>query len=77
MRFSTTSLATCIIWQPTGVFTPMIFGPQYFYNYGTFRKSAGTNSAVSSVLFDNMGGTVDVESGTLTLANNGSSSNGL
>ena len=52
--------------------------PQHFDNFGTFRKSGGTsNSVVSKVLFDNLGGVVDVETGTLTLANSGSSSNGL
>jgi hypothetical protein len=53
------------------------YGPQFFDNYGTFRKSSGSgNSAITSVLFNNLGGLIDVESGTLTLANNGASSNG-
>jgi hypothetical protein len=52
-------------------------GPQVFDNFGMLRKSGGSsNSVISQVLFNNLGGVVDVESGTLTLANNGSSSNG-
>ncbi len=50
--------------------------PQNFYNYGILRKSAGTNTSVISILFDNLGGLIDVESGTLSLANNGISTNG-
>ncbi len=51
-------------------------GPQNFYNYGVLRKSGGTNTSTISISFDNLGGTVDVESGTLALANSGSSTNG-
>jgi hypothetical protein len=52
------------------------YTPEYFNNFGIFRKSAGTNTSTISISFDNVGGTVDVESGTLSLANSGSSSNG-
>jgi hypothetical protein len=52
------------------------YAPQFFDNFGLFRKSAGTNtSVISTVLFNNHGGTIEVDSGTLSLANNGSSSN--
>jgi hypothetical protein len=50
--------------------------PTFFDNYGVFRKSGGTGNSVISPAFNNLGGTIAVESGTLTLANNGSSSNG-
>ena len=53
----------------------MITLREYFDNYGTFRQVARTtNSAISSVMFDNYG-LLDVEGGLLILANNGTSSN--
>ena len=51
-------------------------GGTYFYNKGTFRKSSGINTtALNSVSFYSSG-TVDVESGTVTLNNGGSFSGG-
>jgi hypothetical protein len=46
-----------------------------FDNYGSFIKIGGTNTATISAAFNNWGGLLDVETGSLTLANNGSSSN--
>ncbi len=50
-------------------------GSTVFDNFGLFRKAGGTNTSTISTVFNNIGGTVSVESGTLTLANNGSSLN--
>jgi hypothetical protein len=47
-----------------------------FDNYGSFIKIGGTNNSAISAVFNNWGGLLDVETGSLTLANNGSSSNG-
>jgi len=47
-----------------------------FINSGLLRKSSGTGGSVVSN-FANLGGTVEADSGTLTLAGGGSSSNGL
>jgi len=47
-----------------------------FENYGNLRKAGGSSNCVISVLFNNQGGLVEVQTGTLTLANNGTSSNG-
>lgn len=47
-----------------------------FYNFGTFAKLNSLSNAVISAAFNNLGGLIDVKSGTLVLQNNGSSSNG-
>ena len=47
-----------------------------FDNYGLFEKSGGTGDSVISVSFNDPGGTVSVQSGTLTLASGGTMSNG-
>ncbi|MGO9201638.1 MAG: LamG-like jellyroll fold domain-containing protein [Limisphaerales bacterium] len=46
-----------------------------FDNFGLFQKTAGTGDSVVSVTFNDLGGTLDVQTGTLTLANSGASSN--
>ena len=53
-------------------------GYSYFNNSGLLRKSGGngTSSFNSSVGFANLGGTIEVDSGTLSLAGGGISSNG-
>jgi hypothetical protein len=53
-------------------------GYSYFNNHGLLRKSGGngTSSFNSSVSFDNLNGSIEVDSGTLSLAGNGVSSNG-
>ncbi|GEM_PF-5971753 len=51
-----------------------------FNNYGLLRKTGPTNSDAfiqAAIPFNNLGGTVEVESGTLTLVGPGFSSNGL
>jgi hypothetical protein len=51
------------------------YNPEFFDNYGTFRRAGGAgSSAINQVQFNNFG-LLDVESGNLTLANGGSSSN--
>ena len=40
------------------------------------RKSAGTGNSVISATFNNWGGTIEVDSGQVTLAGGGTSSNG-
>jgi hypothetical protein len=47
-----------------------------FSNSGLVWKSGGTNTSAISVFFDNEGGTVQVDSGTLVLNGGGASSNG-
>jgi hypothetical protein len=47
-----------------------------FNNYGLLRKSSGTGVSTIGVLYYNYGGTIQVDSGTLSLAFGGSSSNG-
>ena len=51
-------------------------GPGNFDNYGLLRKSGGTGTSTNSENFNNQGGTIEVDSGTLKLAGGGSSSNG-
>jgi hypothetical protein len=46
-------------------------------NFGLVWKSAGTNTSALSPAFDNLGGTVRVDSGTLVLNGGGTSSNGF
>ncbi len=48
-----------------------------FSNFGLVWKSGGTNTSALSPAFNNQGGTVEVDSGTLSLNGGGSSSNGL
>jgi hypothetical protein len=49
----------------------------YFKNYGQLRKSSGMGVALfTDVYFNNQGGTVQVDSGTLRLGGGGTSSNG-
>jgi hypothetical protein len=43
------------------------YSPQNFSNYGTLRKSAGTNTSTISIAFGNQGGAIEVDSGTLSL----------
>ncbi|MGA2656274.1 MAG: LamG-like jellyroll fold domain-containing protein [Verrucomicrobiota bacterium] len=50
--------------------------PTVFANSGLVRKSGGTNDSSISVTFNNLGGSIQVDTGTLTLANNGSNLNG-
>jgi hypothetical protein len=59
-----------------GIISAGCCGPTVFDNYGLFRKNAGTGDSLINVAFNNLGGTVDVQSGTLTLANNGRSFGG-
>jgi hypothetical protein len=51
--------------------------PTRFENGGLLRKIGGTNNTTIGVAFDNLGGTLEVDTGRLTLANNGSSANGV
>jgi hypothetical protein len=51
-------------------------GPVFFENDGLLRKIGGTNTSSINISFNNPGGTVEVDTGTIALANNGSSSNG-
>jgi hypothetical protein len=55
-----------------------VVGSGYFNNSGLLRKSGGngTSSFNSSFGFDNLNGTIEVDSGTLNLAGSGVSSNG-
>jgi len=47
-----------------------------FYNLGLLRKSAGATNSIISAPFNNYGGTIEVDSGQVTLAGSGSSSGG-
>ena len=47
-----------------------------FTNSGLVRKIAGANNSSISVAFNNLGGSIEVDTGTLALANSGSSLNG-
>jgi fibronectin-binding autotransporter adhesin len=48
-----------------------------FTNDGLVWKSGGTNTSAISIAFNNLGGMVQVDSGTLTLNGGGTSSNGV
>jgi hypothetical protein len=50
-------------------------GNQAFNNQGLVWKSAGTNTTTISVPFNNLGGTIQVDDGLLSLSDGGSSSN--
>src|SRR5581483_4266817 len=52
-------------------------GGPFIFNYGLFRKSAGTSNSIVIPYFNNQTGTIEVDTGTLTLANNGTSSNAI
>jgi hypothetical protein len=61
----------------TGLFVASCCNVPNFYNQGIVRKSDGTNQAhITDVLFNNMGGEIQVLSGRLVLRNNGSSQDG-
>jgi len=47
-----------------------------FNNYGLLRKSAGSGTSTISAPLNNLNGSIEVDSGTLSLADSGSSSNG-
>jgi len=49
---------------------------QAFNNQGLVWKSGGTNTTTISVPFNNVAGMIEVDDGTLSLANSGTSSNG-
>ncbi len=75
-RFENLSTGAYQLQSGAGIFGYGCCGPVNFDNFGTFTKIGSASNSVISVLFNNQGGSVDVENGTLTLANNGSSSNG-
>jgi RHS repeat-associated protein len=57
----------------------LIFGnapPQAVVNSGTIEKSGGTGTTKIDIPFDNQGGTVDAETGTLSLSRGGTSTGG-
>ena len=58
------------------VFLNNCCGNVYFNNEGLVLKSGGTNTSAISITFNNLGGRIQVDSGTLTLNNGGSSSDG-
>jgi len=45
-------------------------------NSGVLRKTSGSGTSVVAVAFSNLGGTIDVQSGQITLAQGGGSTNG-
>jgi hypothetical protein len=51
-------------------------GTGSFINAGTLTKSAGTGTSIIGVFFQNQGGTIDANSGTLSIAGGGSSTGG-
>jgi hypothetical protein len=51
-------------------------GSPNFGNRGLVRKSGGSGNSSISIYFNNLGGTLQVDSGTLSLSGAGSSSNG-
>ncbi|HLH52118.1 MAG TPA: hypothetical protein VKY92_00665 [Verrucomicrobiae bacterium] len=62
----------------SGLFAVSCCSPLVFDNYSVVRKIGGTNeSRIDTIVFNNINGTLDVQTGQLTLANNGSSSNGI
>ncbi len=74
-RFENLASGTYDLETNSGIFSSD-FGPWFFDNFGTLRKSGPGASAVSAY-FNNLGGPVDVQNGTLVLNNNGASSNGV
>ena len=75
-RFQNLTNGTYQLEDSGRIFPSDCCGPVNFDNFGSFIKLGAPSNAVVSVAFNNLGGLVDVESGTLTLANNGSSSGG-
>ncbi len=75
-RFENLAAGIYDLGTDTGIFSSD-FGPWFFDNWGLLRKSGGTGNSTISVVFNNQGGAIDVESGALTLANNGINSNAL
>ncbi len=51
-------------------------GDYIFQNFGLLRKSGGSGTSTITTLFNNQQGTIEVDSGTLSLAYGGSNSNG-
>jgi hypothetical protein len=74
-HFENEGSATYLLESDAGISIASCCSPTVFDNSGTFRKEGGVGDSVVSVQFNNLGGLIDVETGTLTLANNGSSSN--
>ncbi len=60
----------------TAFYVSSCCSPATFENDGLLRKTGGASDTTISVLFNNLGGTVEVDAGQLTLANSGSSLNG-
>jgi hypothetical protein len=52
-------------------------GDYFFQNFGRLRKNGGTGTSTFSIPFNNLNGTIEVDSGTLSLAGGGGSSNGM
>ena len=52
-------------------------GNSSFDNWGVLHKSGGSGTSTVNCTFNNRGGLIDVQSGTLALANSGVSSNGI
>jgi hypothetical protein len=58
------------------VFLNNCCGTVFFENQGLVWKSNGTNNAIISIAFDNLGGAIRVDTGKLTLSDAGGNSNG-
>ena len=66
----------CSCWNPPpGIYVSGCCTPVAFDNFGTFIKAGSSSDSVISVPFNNLGGVLEVETGTLTLANSGVSAN--
>ncbi len=75
-HFENLGQGTYMLASDAGIASSSCCSPTVFDNFGVFEKTGGTGDSVISVVFNDPGGAVDVQTGTLTLANGGSTSNG-
>jgi len=74
-RFKNLSSATYRMESDATLFQNSCCAAAALENWGTFLKTGTTGSVSVTLLFNNLEGTIQVESGALVLANNGTSSN--
>ena len=74
--FQNSAGATYQFENDAGIYPYGCCSPTVFLNSGLVRKIGGTNDSMIAVTFENQGGTIEVDTGTLTLGNSGSSLNG-
>ena len=75
-HFENLSQGTYTLSSDAGIAPYSCCSATVFDNSGLFQKTGGSGDSVISAIFNDLGGTINVQTGTLTLANNGTTTDG-